>query len=228
MSATEDKDEFPNLIYNPHEFLKVQPKNKCSIVTGKYGYFHYGQNSLDDSGWGCAYRSFQTVCSWLKQQEYIDKNIPTHKEIQQCLVNIGDKPSNFLGSKKWIGSLELSFCLQNMFNITSKILTSKCGTDLAEHARALIFHFENGGAPVMIGGGQLAHTIIGIDYNPRLGNCQYLVLDPHYKGPDNIDEVLAGGWCSWKPATFWSKKDFYNLLIVINGEKICCNENVKE
>ena len=69
----------------------------------------------------------------------------------QCLIDIGDKPSNFVGSKKWIGSLELSFCLQNMFNITSKILTSKSGSDLAEHARALIFHFENGGAPVMIG-----------------------------------------------------------------------------
>uniref|UniRef100_A0A915NAA5 UFSP1/2/DUB catalytic domain-containing protein n=1 Tax=Meloidogyne javanica TaxID=6303 RepID=A0A915NAA5_MELJA len=206
MSTPNDLEEFPTLIYNPHENLTVQSKNKCAIVSGEYGYFHYGQNSFDDSGWGCAYRSFQT-----------------------CLIDIGDKPSNFVGSKKWIGSLELSFCLQNMFNITSKILTSKSGSDLAEHARALIFHFENGGAPVMIGGGQLAHTIIGIDYNPRLGNCQYLVLDPHYTGTDNIDDILAGGWCGWKPATFWSKKDFYNLLVVINGEKICCeNENGHE
>jgi hypothetical protein len=38
-----------------------------------------------------------------------------------------------------------------MFGITSKILTSKTGADLSEHARALIYHFENGGAPVMIG-----------------------------------------------------------------------------
>nr|CAD2179901.1 unnamed protein product [Meloidogyne enterolobii] len=226
MSTTDNLEEFPTLIYNPHETLKVQSKNKCAIVTGKYGYFHYGQNGFDDSGWGCAYRSFQSVCSWLELQGYINKNIPSHREIQQCLVDIGDKPSNFVGSKKWIGSLELSFCLQNMFNITSKILTSKSGSDLAEHARALIFHFENGGAPVMIGGGQLAHTIIGIDYNPRLGNCQYLVLDPHYTGTDNIDDILAGGGCSWKSATFWSKKDFYNLLVVINGEKICCENKI--
>ena len=79
-----------------------------------------------------------------------------------------------------------------------------------------------------LGGGQLAHTILGVDYNPRLGHCQYLVLDPHYNGGDNIDgenmnyieffisEILSGGWCAWKPATFWSKKDFYNLLLVVN------------
>ena len=142
----------------------MQPKNKWAILRGKYAYYHYGQHGFDDSGWGCAYRAFQTVCSWLRLQGYITQTIPNHRQIQQvlqfqkvannkiqCLVDIGDKPSKFVGSRQWIGSLELSFCLQNMFGITSKILTSKSGTELAEHARALIFHFENGGAPVMIG-----------------------------------------------------------------------------
>jgi Ufm1-specific protease 2 len=62
----------------------------------------------------------------------------------------------------------------------------------------------------------LAHTILGIDYNNRSGDCQYLVLDPHYTGPENIEKVIAEGWCSWKPASFWQKKDFYNLLLVVN------------
>uniref|UniRef100_A0A183BIB1 WD_REPEATS_REGION domain-containing protein n=1 Tax=Globodera pallida TaxID=36090 RepID=A0A183BIB1_GLOPA len=124
-------------------------------------------------------------------QNHIDasKPIPSHRQIQQCLVAIGDKKPNFVGSNKWIGSLELSFCLDSMFNISSKILSSKSGADLGEHARALIYHFESGGSPVMIGGGQLAHTILGVDYNVRLGDCQYLVLDPHYTGRDNLDEM---------------------------------------
>jgi hypothetical protein len=53
-------------------------------------------------------------------------------------------------------------------------------------------------------------------------------LDPHYTGSDNIENILDGGWCSWKPGTFWSKKDFYNLLVVINKEKSCDEENINE
>uniref|UniRef100_A0A914H495 UFSP1/2/DUB catalytic domain-containing protein n=1 Tax=Globodera rostochiensis TaxID=31243 RepID=A0A914H495_GLORO len=187
-----DSEDLAGLVINPHDGIKTQPKHKRAVVRGKYAYYHYGQHSLDDAGWGCAYRSFQTVCSWLKFQNHIDasKPIPSHRQIQQCLVAIGDKTPNFVGSNKWIGSLELSFCLDSMFNITSKILSSKSGADLGEHARALIYHFESGASPVMIGGGQLAHTILGVDYNVRLGDCQYLVLDPHYTGRDNLDEVL--------------------------------------
>lgn len=145
----------------------MQPKHKSAIVKGQYAYYHYGIG-MDDSGWGCAYRSFQTICSWLKMQGYLPDPsiaIPSHQKIQQVftnyanltsifsqsLVDVGDKPPKFVGSKQWIGSLELSYCLQNLFSITSKILSSKSGQDLSEHARALIFHFENGGAPVMIG-----------------------------------------------------------------------------
>jgi hypothetical protein len=34
----------------------------------------------------------------------------------------------------------------------------------------------------ILGGGQLAHTILGVDYNVRSGACEWLVLDPHYAG----------------------------------------------
>lgn len=55
------------------------------LVHGVYSYHHYMQDRIDDSGWGCAYRSLQTICSWFKHQGYIDAPIPTHKEIQQVL-----------------------------------------------------------------------------------------------------------------------------------------------
>lgn len=56
-----------------------------------------------------------------------------------------------MGSHEWIGSLELSYCIENMIGISSRILFSKSSDALIEHARAIIFHFENFGAPIMIG-----------------------------------------------------------------------------
>lgn len=60
------------------------------LVQGVYSYHHYMQDRMDDSGWGCAYRSLQTICSWFKHQGYMDRPIPTHKEIQQVQNFKGD------------------------------------------------------------------------------------------------------------------------------------------
>lgn len=51
----------------------------------------------------------------------------------KCLVDIGDKPSSFVGSKKWIGSTELSFCLETMFGLSSKILTTNSGAEIGKY-----------------------------------------------------------------------------------------------
>ena len=109
--------------------------------------------------------------------------------------------------------MELSFCLETLYGIQSRILTTNSGADINEHARSLLFHFNNGGGPIMIGGGQYAHTILGVDYSARSGECRYLVLDPHYTGDENVESVVSGGWCAWKGGEFWSKSDFYNLLL---------------
>jgi hypothetical protein len=39
---------------------------EVSVVQGTYSYHHYRQDRVDDSGWGCAYRSLQTIVSWFK------------------------------------------------------------------------------------------------------------------------------------------------------------------
>lgn len=41
------------------------------------------QDNINDEGWGCAYRSFQTIWSWFLLQGITDKSVPTHREIQQ-------------------------------------------------------------------------------------------------------------------------------------------------
>jgi len=57
------------------------------------------QGKLDDSGWGCAYRSLQTIASWFLAQNFTDKPIPSHHEIQQVLVDIGQLQSTFLSAQ---------------------------------------------------------------------------------------------------------------------------------
>jgi hypothetical protein len=41
------------------------------------------QDNFNDNGWGCAYRSFQTIFSWFKLQNLTPKHVPSHREIQQ-------------------------------------------------------------------------------------------------------------------------------------------------
>lgn len=57
---------------------------------------------------------------------------------------------------------------------------------MIEHVRELINHFKKEGTPVMIGGGVLAHTILGVDFNESTGDSMLLILDPHYTGVDDI------------------------------------------
>lgn len=59
---------------------------KQYLVDGSYDYYHYMQDNMNDNGWGCAYRSMQTICSWLKLQQYTNKEVPAHKDIQKLLV----------------------------------------------------------------------------------------------------------------------------------------------
>uniref|UniRef100_A0A914PLL6 UFSP1/2/DUB catalytic domain-containing protein n=1 Tax=Panagrolaimus davidi TaxID=227884 RepID=A0A914PLL6_9BILA len=142
--------DFGKLLINPHLEVQHKPKDLCSIVKGNYAYFHYHCDGFDDAGWGCAYRSLQTIWSWLCFQGRINRMPPTHKEIQECLVKIGDKQSKFIGSRGWIGSIEIGFVLESLAGIEARTLQSGSGKDLDEHGRALSYHFEHNGAPLII------------------------------------------------------------------------------
>jgi hypothetical protein len=51
----------------------------ASIIQGSYEYYHYLQDGFDDSGWGCAYRSLQTIISWFRLQHYTSISVPSHR-----------------------------------------------------------------------------------------------------------------------------------------------------
>ena len=122
-----------NLLVNPHVGLRSTVLDgKQSVVQGKYTYHHYMQDNFNGDGWGCAYRSLQTLCSWFRFQGYSECKIPSHEEIQRYLVKVGDKPPNFINSRQWIGSTEVSMCLEGLMGgIDSRIVHVSSGGELA-------------------------------------------------------------------------------------------------
>lgn len=208
-------------LVNPHKGLKSGLSNgTCATVYGRYAYHHYMQDRFDDNGWGCAYRSLQTVCSWFKLQGYTNANVPSHKVIQEALVNVGDKPKNFIGSRQWIGSFEVSICLEEIMQMQSKILHVSSGAEMAFKGRELIEHFNSQGTPIMIGGGVLAHTILGVHFNESTGDIKFLILDPHYTGGEDLKVVQDKGWCGWKGSQFWDQTAHYNMCLPQRPSKI--------
>lgn len=86
-----------------------------------------------------------------RYQGYTTVAIPSHRDIQQCLVNIGDKQPSFLGSKQWIGSTEVMFCLETLLGVQSRIIFANTGAELQGYAHDLVHHFQTHGSPIMIG-----------------------------------------------------------------------------
>ena len=72
----------------------------------------------------------------------------------------------------------------------------------------------------MVGGGVLAYTLLGIDWNEDTGEVAFLILDPHYTGTENIDKIKNGTWIGWKKlgdtaaagGPLFAPNAFYNLL----------------
>lgn len=67
------------------------------------------------------------------------------------------------------------------------------------------------------GGGVLAHTILGVQYDHVLGETHFLVLDPHYTGGEDMRTILNKGWCGWKGVDFWSKQ----VCVRVCGMCVC-------
>uniref|UniRef100_A0AAY4BFP8 Ufm1-specific protease 2 n=1 Tax=Denticeps clupeoides TaxID=299321 RepID=A0AAY4BFP8_9TELE len=209
----DDRPYFRHSASHHYEELASKDDIVPYLVQGVYSYHHYMQDRMDDNGWGCAYRSLQTICSWFRQQGYMERTVPTHKEIQQALVDVGDKPAAFVGSRQWIGSIEVQAVLSHLLGVTSKILFVSQGSELPSQGRELANHFLTEGTPVMIGGGVLAHTILGVAWSETSGKIRFLILDPHYTGGEDLQTITDKGWCGWKGPEFWDQNAYYNLCL---------------
>ena len=213
-------DKYQHLL-NPH--LKISkildpPSDSHVIramVRGDYYYYHYNQDNFNDAGWGCAYRSLQTVISWFILNTSVGKNlkVPTIPEIQTILVKLGDKDKKIIGSTDWIGAIEVNLVLNDLLGIDNQILYVPSGSELNSKGRELLYHFQHNGTPVMVGGGVFAYTILGVDYDKVKGECKFLILDPHYSGEDEIKTIINKGYCNWKTIEIFKKENFYNLCL---------------
>ena len=55
------------LLKNVHEGASrpfTEPKTLLTIK-GSFEYWHYGCDGFDDRGFGCGYRTLQSICSWM-------------------------------------------------------------------------------------------------------------------------------------------------------------------
>ena len=209
---------------NVHEGLPASgvQGGQVHLVQGAYDYCHYMQDKFDDNGWGCMYRSYQTVVSWFRHQCYTSLPIQSHVEIQSMLVKMGDKMPRFVGSKQWIGAMESQMLLDEYLGVSSKIMNVPSGHDLEDKGRELAQHFDSQGTPVCIGGGVLAFTILGVHYNSETCQIRFLILDPHYTGAEDLSVIQnqsKKNACSGIPAVGWHdvsvfrKDSFYNLCL---------------
>lgn len=205
------------LVKNAHHglLLPLTDCAKCSLVSGKYLYYHYGCDGKDDRGWGCGYRTVQTICSWLHSGSARRRLPPSLPEIQQALVTVGDKPPSFLGSREWIGTFEAALVLDQLYDVPCRISHVRSGgSELEQAAEDLHHHFITCGSPVMMGGDR-DHSSKGI-----LGVCSgkqgsyLLIMDPHYYGPTLDKESLQRqGWVAWKRVSSLDQCSFYNLCL---------------
>lgn len=110
--------------------------------------------------------------------------------------------------------------LQDRLALEYRIITTSKGTELPDKAREIAEHFRSEGTPIMMGGGVLAYTLLGIDWNDATGDIAFLILDPHYTGAENLEKIKGGSWVAWKKlgdsaaagGPLFAPKSFYNLL----------------
>lgn len=57
-------------------------------------------------------------------------------------LSAGDKPRSFVGSKQWIGAIELGFILDTLLGVSCKVITVSSGADMASKARDIAHHFD--------------------------------------------------------------------------------------
>ena len=214
----EEEKQYSIHLKSPHLTLTTPISSSHIIracIKGDYLYYHYNQDNINDAGWGCAYRSLQTLFSWFTLNTSIGKGkkIPSINDIQLTLVKLGDKDKSLIGSNGWIGAVEVNLVLNELLGIESQIIFCPSGKDISSKGRELIYHFQNNGTPVMIGGGVFAYTILGVDYDIVKGDCMFLILDPHYSGEDDVKTIISKGFCNWKSIDLFKKESFYNMCL---------------
>ncbi|XP_026490726.1 uncharacterized protein LOC113396871 [Vanessa tameamea] len=204
----------PQLATNVHEGIHLNFATNCYFVSGNYEYYHYLCDGFDDRGWGCGYRTLQTICSWMKLNYHNSIDVPSIRDIQEILVEMQDKPHSFLNSRQWIGSFEVCLVIDKVYDVPCKILHVNKGDNLENIVDNLKNHFEKFGSPIMMGGDVDCSSkgIMGVHIDGV--NSSLLIVDPHYVGKEPSKDFLQNkGWVKWQPIKDFLSMSFYNLCL---------------
>ena len=210
---------FPeNLLNDVHSLLKP-PSQPSKTVVGQYAYYHYLCDGFNDIGWGCGYRTLQTLCSFVCSSCYNNPsvkkhNVPSILEIQNALVSMKDKPSRFSASREWIGSFEVCLCLDHFYDVPCKIHHVRTNENVFEAYDVLWSHFEKFASPVMMGGDSDAASkcVLGVCGKNTL-DCHLLILDPHCSAKPSLKSIVEESWLSWRKVDSFVKSSFYNFCL---------------
>eukprot|EP00371_Babesia_bovis_P003381 XP_001612028.1 protein of unknown function (DUF1671) protein family [Babesia bovis T2Bo] len=210
-----------SVLISPHENNAMFPQwisnktGKATLVKGYYQYYHYMLGGINDSGWGCCYRSIQMVISWYALQYRTLKTVPTHAEIQKYLKEKDPSHEDMvIGSNKWIGTVEAGYFINWYLNYDTKTFYLSDVTEFRNYNILIAKHFDTVGSPIIMGAGMYAYVIIGICIGATSNDVAYLIADPHYVGDDNVKNIQTKGAVAWKKLDFISKAangSFINL-----------------
>ncbi|KAM7343727.1 UFM1 specific peptidase 1 [Cochliomyia hominivorax] len=186
------------------------------LTRGDFTYYHYGCDGQQDQGWGCAYRTLQSMISWIlyKNPNFHDLNVPSIREIQETLVRIDDKPKSFVGSRDWIGALEVFYVVDTLYDVPCKIVHVTSDEELNDYVDTLVEYFNDYGGFVMMGGDMDAASkgIVGVHTNAK--ETYLLVVDPHYSGvPASVTDLINKGYIRWQNVKEFVDSSFYNLCL---------------
>jgi hypothetical protein len=199
-------DSFPRLfsqdkssrLIDPHCLVSDWPADSIVAQDGTE-YFHYTVDGYNDIGWGCAYRSIQTILSWFINNRNFTSRAPSIIELQTLLKDIDYAHASLVpGSKEWIGCIEGGSILHTLSSgkINYKILNAFSIDELEAFLLTDVTrHFVEFGSPVMVGAGSYAYTIVGVSKE----DTSVLVLDPHIPQVGTAFTAMAKGFVGWKP-----------------------------
>ena len=212
------------LLKNVHRYGLDNPpegtEGQISAVMGEYEYWHYLCDSFDDRGWGCGYRTLQTIASWTINH-FEDKTLPKVESIHKYQAILGSMGQEIQEeSRDWIGTVEACMVIDLLYNIPCKVLHCKSAAEIHAHIPDILTHFSNFGAPLMMGGenDQYSKGIFGIARKGRKFEDVYLlIVDPHYAS-ESPDPVQARKFVYWK-ALSELEQGFYNLLMPLSYKR---------
>lgn len=234
-------DLYKGLLEDVHRDLPApSPTGKNFLTKRSFRYYHYACDGFKDQvgkghqypilfanpmspllqGWGCAYRTCQSMASWvIGSRGLTDAVPPSLPEIQRILVAQGDKPESFLGSRDWIGAMEVFYTLDALYDVPCKILHLSSGHQLPKHAQELCRYFESHGGLIMMGGDvdSSSKGIAGIHINGE--DVFLLVIDPHFVSESSTtvnftrEHLHRLGYIRWQHSSQFIDSSFYNLCL---------------